>query len=61
MSGATSEVFGSLDPERAYPRVSGATRVLLPVLLAAGGLSPRERGNQKLAFRLRNKFGPIPA
>ena len=45
----------------AYPRVCGATRLLIIDPSAAAGLSPRVRGNLSHAIKPAPAYGPIPA
>ena len=46
---------------RAYPRVCGATGVVIWLICAHGGLSPRVRGNRRCLGFLPAGVGPIPA
>ena len=44
-----------------YPRVCGGTVVVIALLRAREGLSPRVRGNPKSRMGLTNCLGSIPA
>jgi len=53
--------FGDRCSAKAYPRVRGGTDQYQSSDLIQRGLSPRARGNHKLAFRKRAVLRPIPA